>query len=407
MKLMLLSWTAIRRGALLSLALSLLTPAFGQIIYPPIYPPTIAAPFVRITSPANHATFFTPVDIPIFAFAREGTYDYTNVEFFASTSNHVYDLGSGVSLSLSNVPPKVFIPTYVIRAEPRLGAVYTVVWTNVSAGTYALTAIARAGGFVPPEEYPNGLTRTSPPVNITVIAAVTNQNPADVVTVVATDPIAISSTNAYWVWEGLTNSTPSWTNWPPKHWQLFTNYGPKNAVFTVRRFGNAISNLTVNYRVGGTASNGVDYLDLPGTVTIPAGEGYGLVPVIPIDNGKSNFLASVVLTLTASTNSASPYTVGYPFCAEALVMDYWPHTIYPVLPPVYPPIFLPDQSFHVSIAGPDGAWVGLQTSPNMINWTTVSTNQVFQGSIDYFDPNAAGNPSGYYRTIPLTNAPAY
>ena len=37
---------------------------------------------VRIISPANHAVFFAPVDIPIFAYVVDSPYT-TNVEFYA------------------------------------------------------------------------------------------------------------------------------------------------------------------------------------------------------------------------------------------------------------------------------------------------------------------------------------
>jgi hypothetical protein len=42
----------------------------------------------------------------------------------------------------------------------------------------------------------------------------------------------------------------------------------------------------------------------------------------------------------------------------------------------------------------------------MANWTPVCTNQVINGSIDFVDPDAAGNPSRFYRAVPLTNPPS-
>jgi hypothetical protein len=71
---------------------------------------------------------------------------------------------------------------------------------------------------------------TSAPVNITITTATTSANPMDVVSIAATDPVAVSGTNILWTWSGSTNSantTPSWTNWPPPHTVTFTNYGPK------------------------------------------------------------------------------------------------------------------------------------------------------------------------------------
>lgn len=216
--------------------------------------------YARITSPANHAMFFTPVDIPIFAYAREeavGLEDlapYTNVEFYCAGTNSAgvftnFLLGEGVCLNTTNPPiGRLPVSPLIPRLEPRLAALFCLVWTNAPAGTYALTAVAR--GF---ESFELGrvvsLARTSAPVNITIVASVTNLNPTDVVNITATDPIAIASTNAFWIWPGLTNAIPAWTNWPPKHWGYTTNWGPKNGAFTVRRFGNALSSLTVNYDI--------------------------------------------------------------------------------------------------------------------------------------------------------------
>ena len=65
--------------------LAFLPSASAQVIDP------ILAPVPRIVSPANHALFYAPVDIPIFAYALR-----TNVEFYAGTN----DLGPGISLGL-------------------------------------------------------------------------------------------------------------------------------------------------------------------------------------------------------------------------------------------------------------------------------------------------------------------
>jgi hypothetical protein len=350
------------------------------------------APAVRITSPANHATFYAPADVSIFAYAREVDDTFTNVEFFANA----IDLGSGFNLGSTTAGLKPVYANFVI-AKPiaRLGSVYCLVWTNAPAGTYSLTAVARGREFL------SGISRTSAPVNITILAGTTNANPTDIVSVVATDPIAIAGTNAYWIWPGMTNAIPAWTNWPPPHWQSFTNWGPKNALFTVRRFGDASDDLTVNYNLGGTASNGVDYATLTNSVTIPAGEAYALIPIVPIDNGATNFSKTVVLSLTPDTSVLPDYIVGIPRSAAALILDNWRRPL---------PFMLPDGSFHVNISstngGPDGAWFSVQSSSDLQNWSSVSTNQVFQGSIDFIDPDAPDSSSRFYRAMPVTNTPA-
>jgi len=371
----------------ITLVLSLLCAAsgFAQVF------PTPFGPEVRITSPANHATFYAPVDIPLFAYVSlriaadpqvPSFGEVTNVEFYAGT----IDLGRGLNLGLARVSPSPVYGNFV-SASPisRLGNTYCLVWTNVPPGTYALTAVATG----------DHLNRTSPPVNITVLVSPTNANPLDVVSVVATDPIAIAGTN-YWFWRGLTNATPAWTNWPTAPLMWFTNWGPKNALFTVKRIGDVSGSLTVNYSLGGTASNGVDYAALPGYVTFPAGAAFSLIPIVPIDNGASSVIKTVLLRLTPSTNKPPTYAVGFPPCAEALILENW-------LRP--PPAILPDGSFHLTAAGPDGAWFYVQYTTDFLNWTPVSTNQVVQGSIDFADPDAPNNAVRFYQPVPMTGAP--
>jgi hypothetical protein len=357
----------------------------------PIFGPAFGPP-VRIVSPANHAVFYTPVDIPIFAYTRSEAV-FTNVEFYANGA----DLGRGVNLSSTNravcqtlASPTIMPPIFLHR----LGSVWCLVWSNAPAGSYALTAVAGGSELFMPL---TTLNRTSPPVNITVLSSTNGTNPTDVVDIVATDPIAIAGTNMFWVWPGMTNATPSWTNWPPARWGYFTNWGPKAALFTVRRFGNASSTLTVNYTIGGTASNGVDYAALPGNATFSAGSACALIPIVPIDNGSNNIAKSVILTLTPSTNTPPGYFVGFPPRAEVLIHYFWPRPF---------PWMLPDGGFHVTASGPDGAWFTVQHSTDLSSWSCVSTNQVFQGSADFADPDTSGSSAGFYRVVALTNAPA-
>ena len=165
----------------------------------------------------------------------------------------------------------------------------------------------------------------------------------------------------------------------------------------VRNSGNTSDVFTVTYNIGGTASNGVDYAMLPGSVTFPAGESFELIPVMPIDNDPPYSPKTVILTLNPATNGPPPtYIVGKPSCAEALIIHAWPRIF---------PLLLDDGTFHFNSTGPDGAWFCVQNSTDMVHWTSLSTNQVINGSIDYVDPNASGKPDGFYRAVPL-NGPS-
>jgi hypothetical protein len=217
-----------------------------------------------------------------------------------------------------------------------------------------------------------------------------------VVDIVATDPIAIVGTNS-WVWPGLASAVPGWLEWPPIIPFPFTNWGPKGALFTVRRFGGETNAITVTYSIGGTASNGVDYVELPGYVTFPANRAYSLIPVMPIDNGPPYIPKTVILTLT--TNNATPpeYVIGIPGRAAAVIRSNWPRPM---------PLLLPDGSFHLNATGPDGAWYCVQSSTDLLNWSSVCTNQVVQGAIDYVDAGVPNNVQQFYRAVPLGNPPS-
>jgi hypothetical protein len=152
MKAMFFSGSSRHYGAIiLLLALAVPRLALAQPYDP------IAGPTIRITSPANHAVFYAPVDIPMFAFVLSpysGT-NWTNVEFFAGTN----DLGRGFDLgSSARRPPGIyanFVTTVPLR--PRTGSIYCLVWTNAPVGSYALTAVVTGSlGLI---------TRTSAPVN--------------------------------------------------------------------------------------------------------------------------------------------------------------------------------------------------------------------------------------------------
>jgi hypothetical protein len=218
-----------------------------------------------------------------------------------------------------------------------------------------------------------------------------------VVDIVATDPVAIEGTNC-WVWPGETNATPTWAAWPAAACRYFTNCGPKTATFTVRRFGDTNGDLTVAYAVGGTASNGVDYVALPGSATIPAGERHAWITIVPVDDGPPDVNKTVILSLTPSTNTPPDYVIGYPPRAAALIIDSDA--------PRPATAVLADKCFHLITPGPDTAWFSIQCSTDLVHWTSVCTNQVVHGSIDFIDPDAAGNPGRFYRVVPLNSVPA-
>lgn len=345
-------------------------------------PPTNHPPTVRITNPANGSVFLAPVNIPLFAFASDFYNGVASVQFFAGGNS----LGFAHRTIVAPTPlplggPKLPNPIPVLVGN------WELIWTNPPVATnLALNAIATGNG---------GLSSTSAPVTISILPSPpppTNRPP--IVTIVATDPIAIEGTNC-WPWIGLANATPTWSNWfrPYPPFRFFTNCGPKNATFAVQRYGATNNDLDVAYDLGGTASNGLDYATLPGSVTIPAGERSALITVMPIDDGPPDVNTTVIVKLAKSTNAPPAYIVGFPRAAAALIVDGNG-------PPPFTGL-LPGSYFHLAIPGPDAAWFRIEYSTNLSQWTPVCTNQVISGSIDFVDPDAAGNPGRFYRAVPL------
>jgi hypothetical protein len=241
----------------------------------------------------------------------------------------------------------------------------------------------------------DGASTVSAPVYISILPSPpppTNRPP--IVNIVATDPIAIEGTNC-WVWPGMATAVPSWSGWfaPGAIYRLYTNCGPNDATFTVFRFGATNDDLDVAYGVGGSATNGVDYAALPGVVTIPAGERRADITIVPLDDGPPDITSTVILKLVGGPN----YVVGYPRAAAAIILDSQsPQAVTGLVP---------GASFILNTAGPDGAWFHVEFSTDLVHWTPICTNQVVNGSIDFVDPDAATNPSRFYRTVPEAGPP--
>ena len=132
-------------------------------------------------------------------------------------------------------------------------------------------------------------------------------------------------------------------------------------------------------------------------MTIPAGQTTAMITIVPINAATSIVTKTIVLDLQPTTNVPPDYLLGIPRIAEALIIDS--QRLEPLAS------FLPDGSFHLSLTGPDGAWFHIDYSTDLINWTTICTNQVIDGSIDFIDPNVAGSPTRQYRAVPIPNPP--
>lgn len=93
--------------------------------------------------------------------------------------------------------------------------------------------------------------------------------------------------------------------------------GPDNLVFTVALNAASASPVTVNYTVGGTATNGADYAPIGTTVLFPAGTTSQTIIVNPNSDGTIEPDETVILTLAAGAG----YTVGTPSTATGTILN--------------------------------------------------------------------------------------
>ncbi len=77
--------------------------------------------------------------------------------------------------------------------------------------------------------------------------------------------------------------------------------GSNNGEYTFSRTGPIFEPLVVRYGVGGSAVNGFDYINLPGTITIPAGAASVRLPLLPNPDLQNEGTDSVVVTLVSGT----------------------------------------------------------------------------------------------------------
>jgi len=273
-------------------------------------PPTNQPPSVSLVSPPNGAIFEACDDIPLVARAADRDGRVQTVEFFAGTnslgvvtnhpvpvaldllSNPTTDLAFDLSADL--LPDIAANPTTI--PVPLPGQLYRLVWSNVPAGKYALTAVATDD---------DGATTQSAAVNIVVLP----QPLQPVVDIRAIDPIAREP-----------DPTASFVD---------------TATFRVCRSGPTNLPLPVYYRISGTASNRVDYQELPNSVVIAAGDRFADISVIPLSDQLVEGPESVVLTIEPPICAAiypppyGCYRVGPADTAKAVILDSTPPTNQP------------------------------------------------------------------------------
>lgn len=307
----------------------------------PNQPPTVA-----IVSPPNGAVFTAPVGLRLVAAAADRDGWVTTVEFFDGNTS----LGIVTNRPWILADPLVRIDGPATEVLPDLSPInpFMLMWSNVPPGPHVLTAVATDN---------EGATTRSRPVEIKVV----EQQEVPIVRIVAVDPIAR---------EGTINP----------------------ATFRVHRAGETNRSLTVALHIGGSAMNGVDYEQVPETITIPAGRRSARITIVPIDDNLPEHIETVIVHLVPSPVDPPAYRVGRPACAAAAILDNdcrEPGNA-----------DLPDGSMSLRLPLASGLPYRVEASTNLRDWEPVMNGIVEDNAIRFIDGETSGYPHRFFRVVP-------
>ncbi len=304
---------------------------------------------------------------------------------FLETAGHLDGTATSVILPAGTLQPGETYDAYVrfdkILTRDTASYPGAVGSASYARGTHFNLKVATAGALSPlGNTHPN----PPPPLNRPVL-----------ISIFSPDPIAAEGTNCQ---SRMMHIPPVITNF----WSGWTNFAaPNTATFVVMRSNVATNDLTVAYSIGGTATNGVDYQMLPGSVTIPAGCRTARITLMPIPNADPvpRPMETVVLRLQAPTNLPPEYGLARPNKAAAIIVGKDE-------PCPWTRLFR-DGSFHCELPATNGFWFRVEYSVDLLNWSAVCTNVLSRAAVHFVDPEADNSAQRYYRAVPVTVAPQW
>ena len=189
---------------------------------------------------------------------------------------------------------------------------------------------------------------------------------------------------------------PAWPNVPFVSVQatdpLAAEPGDIPGTFTISRFGDTNSAVTIPFSLRGTASNGVDYAAIPTSVTLAAGELSTNITLTPISEPNASGYKTVKLTIPHERfewgDTPPPFITGS--LNHALIYIAYKYTN---VPP------------NVSLTGPTNASSFL-SKPNMLLTAAASDSNGWVTSVEFIANGASlGTVSNYlfddFRPVPL------
>jgi parallel beta-helix repeat protein len=184
-----------------------------------------------------------------------------------------------------------------------------------TVGTAYIKTLAATGGIMP---YTWGIAYGSLPAGLGLVAgsgAITG-TPTTVTTanfgIMVADSVGTSATNNFSLTiDPLPVVTIATTT------SNTTEGSTSPGVFTITRTGATTYNLTVTYRLSGTASNGTDYASLPGSVIISNGNAGAAINALSLADVLVEPTETVIATLATNGN----YNVGVPSNATVSILN--------------------------------------------------------------------------------------
>lgn len=160
------------------------------------------------------------------------------------------------------------------------------------------------------------------------------------------------------------------------------------ATFDFHRSGPTTGELTISYRLGGQAENGIDYEELSGSALIPVGESSVMVTITPLQDGQREGPESVQVELVDSPD----YHLGRNNRANAVISDG------PLINPDRPRcIPLAGGLLHLCFPGRAGICFRVETSENMRDWETLFCLFSVDGTIHLVSEPVPGLRRRFFR----------
>jgi hypothetical protein len=163
------------------------------------------------------------------------------------------------------------------------------------------------------------------------------------------------------------------------------------AMFRIRRTGPTNSAHTVCYAIRGTASNGVDYVSIQNSLTIPAGRRGARIVITPIDDNLPERIETVLLRLTPPPFDPPTYEIGRPARAGAIIVDNDCN--------LRSPDSSSDGSLHFRWPVPVGMSFRLEASTDMLNWEEVACDIALEDGVSVVDDERNVYPHRFFRVV--------